>query len=66
MLKRCTDQIVLPADGRFYPAKDSVLSREAAWQSFTPSAVQRFLEIKEELDPGSMLQSDLFRRLFTL
>lgn len=63
MLSKFTRDIVLPAGGRFYPAKDSVLAANDMVTSFGPTAVERFLHTKRELDPGLVLQSNLYRRL---
>ncbi len=64
MLTRFTEDTVLPAGGRFYPAKDSILDSEAARQSFGGDAVDRFLTLKRTLDPETLFQSDLYHRLF--
>lgn len=63
LLHRLTWEVVLPAGGRFYPAKDNVLNADAARESFGAEAVQSFLALKEQLDPQHLLQSDLSRRL---
>jgi len=60
-----TDTVVLPAGGRFYPAKDDMLTAVQARQSFGAGAVDRFLELKAQLDPENLLQSDQFGRLFS-
>jgi len=54
---------VLPAGGRFYPAKDSVLDREAMTQSWGTDRVDRVLQIKRQLDPEGLFSSNLSRRL---
>lgn len=53
---------VLAAGGRFYPAKDLVLSPELAARAFAQR--ERFLALKRSLDPDSLLQTNLLRRLF--
>lgn len=63
-LMRFTHDIVLPAGGRFYPAKDTILDRQTARQSFGIDASDRFTALKREMDPGGLLQSDLYRRVF--
>lgn len=62
----CNDltQIALGADGRFYFAKDSTLNSAATQQFLGAEAVERFLALKQRLDPENLLQSDLYRRLF--
>jgi decaprenylphospho-beta-D-ribofuranose 2-oxidase len=65
MLDRFTQDTVLPACGRFYPAKDTVLDHQTARQSFGADAVDRFMALKREMDPGEMLQSDMYRRLLS-
>jgi FAD/FMN-containing dehydrogenase len=64
MLKRFTREIVLPGGGRFYPAKDNALDRESFSRSLSPGAVEAYLEMKRRLDPETILQSDLYRRVF--
>lgn len=64
MLTRFTHDIVLPAGGRFYLAKDTILDHQTARDSFGIDAVNRFMALKREMDPGEMLQSDLYRRMF--
>ncbi len=58
------DAVTLAADGRFYFAKDSTLhpSRLAAFLS--EERVARFRAIKRDTDPESLLQTDLYRRIF--
>jgi decaprenylphospho-beta-D-ribofuranose 2-oxidase len=63
-LRRFTDEIVLPAGGRFYLAKDSILTASQARQSFGDEVVREFLRLKRELDPNELFQSDMYRRLF--
>ncbi|MEW6072632.1 MAG: FAD-binding oxidoreductase [Planctomycetota bacterium] len=57
-------RIVLDAGGRFYLAKDLVLAPADVRRMYGPDALARFLSLKRELDPGSVLQTDLWRRLF--
>ena len=54
--------LVLEAGGTFYPAKDSVVSAEAFARAYG-ERVTRFLAIKRQLDPQTLFQSDLSRRL---
>lgn len=64
MLIHFTEETVLPAGGRFYPAKDSILTSNTARESFGRESVERFLALKRATDPEGILQSDLFRRMF--
>jgi decaprenylphospho-beta-D-ribofuranose 2-oxidase len=64
MLSRFTREIVLPAGGRFYPAKDNALDRQSFNRSLSPQAMKTYLAIKQRLDPDEILQSDLYRRVF--
>lgn len=64
MLSRFTGEIVLPAGGRFYPAKDNTLDRESIRRALTPEAMDQYLAMKHRLDPEGVLQSDLYRRVF--
>jgi FAD/FMN-containing dehydrogenase len=57
------DARVLSAGGRFYFAKDSTMTKSTA-QSYLGSALAEFLAIKRTLDPESILQSSLSRRIF--
>ena len=64
MLAGFTTQIVVPAGGRFYPAKDNALDGHGLRCSLTPEAMSEFMAIKRRLDPTGILQSDLYRRVF--
>ena len=63
VLKNMTE-IVIEAGGRFYLAKDRLLTRAQYRQSMGPEAVDCFLELKREYDPETLLQSNLYRRVF--
>ena len=58
------DRIVLDAGGRFYFAKNSETSAEAARKFLGEQTIQKFKELKKRCDPGNLLESDLFRRVF--
>ncbi len=58
------DRLVLEAGGRFYFAKDSMLSAPARSALLAEERTQRFLALKRRLDPECLLQTDLFRRVF--
>lgn len=64
MLSTFTHDIVLPAGGRFYPAKDNALDRASLRQSLTPGAMDGYIAMKRRVDPEEILQSDLYRRVF--
>jgi decaprenylphospho-beta-D-ribofuranose 2-oxidase len=55
---------VIEAGGRFYLAKDHFLTRSQYRQSVGDEAIDAFLLLKGRYDPETLLQSDLFRRLF--
>lgn len=58
------DEIVLSSGGRFYLAKDSTLRPEVVSSYLGENAVVEFRSLKSEFDPGGMLQTNLWRRLF--
>jgi len=58
------NRVVTAAGGRFYFAKDSVLTGDAVERAFGPAVLGRFFALKERLDPQGTLQSSLFRRVF--
>jgi len=55
---------VIEAGGRFYLAKDALLTQAQYRQSVGAAAVDGFLELKRQYDPDGRLQSDLFQRVF--
>jgi decaprenylphospho-beta-D-ribofuranose 2-oxidase len=58
------DQIVLKAGGRFYFAKNSETSAEAARAFLGEETIVKFKELKNRCDPNHLLESDLYRRVF--
>ena len=56
--------IVIEAGGKFYLAKDHFMTPTQYRQSIGDEAVETFLQIKKRYDPETLLQSDLFRRVF--
>ena len=58
------DRIVLDAGGRFYFAKNSETSAEAARAFLGEETITKFKELKKKCDPDNLLESDLFRRVF--
>lgn len=63
-LRPATDSLVLPAGGKFYLAKDAILTPDQARRSMGDDAVNAFVALKDRLDPTGLLRSDLYRRLF--
>ena len=56
--------VVIEAGGRFYLAKDHFLTHVQYRQSVGGEVVDTFLRLKQTCDPETLLQSDLFRRVF--
>ncbi len=56
--------IVIEAGGKFYLAKDHFMTPTQYRQSVGEEAVEAFLQIKQRYDPETLLQWDLFRRVF--
>ena len=57
-------RVVLERGGRFYFAKDSVLGPRAVQGMYGREQLAAFRALKAELDPGELLQTDLWRRAF--
>jgi FAD/FMN-containing dehydrogenase len=55
--------VVLDAGGRFYYAKDAVLLASSFARVHGDAAVAAFRALKQRLDPGGLLQTDLARRM---
>lgn len=58
------DRLVLDAGGRFYFAKDSVLHRCCVREALGSTRLDTFFALKSQYDPETLLQTDLYRRLF--
>lgn len=58
------DRMVLNAGGRFYFAKNSETSAEAARAFLGEETIAKFKELKKRCDPNNVLESDLYRRVF--
>ena len=58
------DRIVLDAGGRFYFAKNSETTAESTRKFLGDEAVEKFKKLKKRCDPNSLLESDLYRRIF--
>ena len=56
--------MVIEAGGRFYLAKDHFQTPAHYRQSVGAAVVDTFLRLKQQYDPESLLQSDLYRRVF--
>jgi FAD/FMN-containing dehydrogenase len=57
---------VLEAGGRFYFAKDAVLTADQVRRAYGDQRVQQFLSMKSRLDPQGLLANDLWRRALGL
>jgi decaprenylphospho-beta-D-ribofuranose 2-oxidase len=57
-------ELVITAGGRFYLAKDSLLTHTLYRRSIGDAAVETFLHLKQLCDPEMLFQSNLFRRVF--
>jgi FAD/FMN-containing dehydrogenase len=60
---RSLAELVLTAGGRFYFAKDSVLPAGALERMIPGERLTEFFLLKRRLDPGGLLESDLWRRV---
>lgn len=56
--------LVLDHGGKFYFAKDSLISSQDTVRAYGSQALQRFFELKSRLDPQGLLESELSRRVF--
>lgn len=61
LTERLTER-VLAAGGRFYFAKDAVLRASDVEQAYGRERLDRFLAVKQQLDPHNVLSSDLWAR----
>lgn len=61
---RALTELVHEAGGKFYFAKDLVVGPEDAKRFFPEENLEKFLQLKRELDPESVLQTNLWRRVF--
>ena len=59
------DDIVIRAGGRFYLAKDSTLRPEVAEAYLGKERIDQFKALKERCDPEGILETDLWRRVFS-
>jgi FAD/FMN-containing dehydrogenase len=58
------DRIVLNGSGRFYFAKNSETSAEAARVFLGEETLRKFKQLKRRCDPDNILESNLYRRVF--
>ena len=56
--------LVIEVGGRFYLAKDGLLTHTLYRRSIGDAPVDDFLRLKRQYDPEMLLQSNLFRRVF--
>lgn len=64
MTERLTER-VLAAGGKFYFAKDSVLRQSDVERAYGRERIERFLALKQQVDPTNLLTSDLWSRLLS-
>jgi FAD/FMN-containing dehydrogenase len=64
-LAREMDDIVLAAGGRFYFAKDSTLRPEVVQAYLGADTITQFQALKQRCDPDGLVETNLWRRLFT-
>ncbi|MEM8713313.1 MAG: FAD-binding oxidoreductase [Planctomycetota bacterium] len=57
-------RVVLERGGRFYFAKDAVIGPKTVESMFDADRLAAFRDMKAELDPDELLQTDLWRRAF--
>lgn len=65
-LTRELDEIVLGANGRFYLAKDSTLRPAIARAYLGEDTIAQFRTLKQRCDPDNLIQTNLWRRVFSL
>jgi decaprenylphospho-beta-D-ribofuranose 2-oxidase len=58
------NRVVLAGGGRFYFAKDSALTPDAVLAYLGEDTIKKFKQLKAEVDPQEILQTDLYRRCF--
>lgn len=58
-------EMVLEGGGRFYFAKDLVLEADTVRRMFPEDRLEAFLQMKRRLDPDGLLETNLWRRLFS-
>jgi FAD/FMN-containing dehydrogenase len=59
------DRIVLDAGGRFYFAKNSETTADSARRFLGEETIAKFKKFKKRCDPKGILESDLYRRIFS-
>jgi decaprenylphospho-beta-D-ribofuranose 2-oxidase len=57
-------EIVVAAGGKFYFAKDAVLRPGDVARAYDTAKLDRFFELKKQLDPHNTFETDLARRVF--
>jgi FAD/FMN-containing dehydrogenase len=61
MLERVTD-LVVDAGGRFYFAKDAVVSQPHMQRAYGKERLEKFVAVKKKVDPAGMFANDLWLR----
>jgi len=59
------NEIVLSVGGRFYFAKDSTLNADIVRRYLGDDTMERFRKLKARCDPDGLLETELYRRLFS-
>lgn len=62
-LTRILTEMVVEAGGRFYFAKDSVVSPDAVRRTIGADTLHWFFSLKQKVDPDELLQGNLYRRV---
>ncbi len=58
------DEVVIRNKGKFYFAKDSTLRHRIMESYFPKENLKKFYSLKKKYDPKSILQTDLYKRIF--
>ena len=59
------DRIVLDVGGRFYFAKNSETNAESTRKFLGDETIAKLKKLKKRCDPNGLLESDLYRRIFS-
>lgn len=63
-LFRVLDDTVFEAEGRFYLAKDAVLTPSSIRRIWGEDVIAKFLDLKRQVDPTCIFQSEQSKRIF--
>jgi decaprenylphospho-beta-D-ribofuranose 2-oxidase len=58
------NDVMVDAGGKFYFAKDQVITPEAALGAWGKQVLGRFFALKQQYDPDALIQGNLWRRVF--